>query len=66
LLKFTLNNPKKGDYVMDTEHVARDYLFERATVAIIGASPKEERPSIQIVEYLDHNGMKVFLSRARS
>ena len=51
---------------MDTEHVARDYLFERATVAIIGASPKEERPSIQIVEYLDHNGMKVFLSRARS
>jgi len=45
---------------MYIEQVAVDYLCKGATIAVVGASPKQERPSNEIVEYLKQNGMKVF------
>lgn len=45
---------------MDVEQVAADYLCVGASVAVVGASPKADRPSNEIVEYLKNNKMKVF------
>ncbi|MTI17344.1 CoA-binding protein [Rhodobacteraceae bacterium RKSG542] len=36
-----------------------DVLSEARTIAVVGASPKEERPSFHVMEFLIHKGYKV-------
>ncbi len=45
---------------MDAEQVAREYLCPGTSIAVIGASPKIDRASNEIVEYLKRKKMKVF------
>ena len=45
---------------MDIEGIARNYLCAKGKVAVVGASPKKDRTSYEIMAYLLKNGITTF------